>query len=681
MISGVSANPVIETYLLDIILIFGCAIVVLYFGHKLKIPGVVGFLITGMIIGPYGLGFIEDPEIVTILSQVGIIFLLFTIGMQFSFRTLYEMRKTVLVGGSIQVLLTIGVVYVLAFLAGVPAPTALFLGFLVCHSSTTVTLKVFQDRGEVETPQGRTTLGISLFQDLMSIPMIIALPLIAGQEADITESLLRLGLSLGVMVVLILLIAVYLLPRILDQVTSTRSPEIFLLSVILICFIITWITARIGLSLALGAFLAGLTLAESEYFHQAFASIIPLRDIFTSFFFISIGMLLNIGFLATTPALIFVLVGIVLFIKASIAGGAALALGQSIRTSTLSGLALCNIGEFAFILIVAGEQFSFMNPDGVQVFLAVAVITISLTPLAIAAGPRLAEQFCRIPFPDSLRRGCVPPSREMAPPLRDHVVIIGYGLNGRNLSRATKASGIPYMIIDLNPDTVARERGRGEPIFFGDATNASILMHARIAEARILVVAINDPISVRAITGLAREMNPGLFIITRTRFESEVEPLKKIGADEVVPEEFETSVEIFTRVLRKYLIPREQIEALVREVRSGTYQMFRNIAAEPPSLQDLARNIPDVEISTHLLSRGSRFAGSSLAGLNVRKNYGISVLAIQRDGEMIANPGGEMVLEPGDRVTIIGKAEEISRFSRFLAGEGGADMEERGERA
>jgi CPA2 family monovalent cation:H+ antiporter-2 len=380
-------------------------------------------------------------------------------------------------------------------------------------------------------------------------------------------------------------------------------------------------------------------------------------------------MLLNLGFLVTTSALIFLLVAIVLVLKAFIAGGAALAIGRSIRTSTQTGLALCNIGEFAFILLVAGEGLGFLSVSGTQVFLAVAVITISLTPFAIALGPSIVESFCRLPLPDSVKRGCVPPQQNTLPPLRDHVVIVGYGLNGRNLSRAARASKIPYVIIDLNPDTVTKERAHGEPIFFGDATNATILEHAHLLEARVMVVVINDPLSTRAITRIARQINPGLFIITRTRFTSELEPLRKLGADEVIPEEFETSVEIFTRVLRKYLIPREQIDALVREMRSGAYQMFRDLSVRSASLQDLNLNIPDAEISTHLLAPESPFTGNSLAALNVRKNYGVSVLAIQRGDEVISNPGGEMVLEPGDRLIIIGKADEISRISRLLSGD------------
>ena len=602
-------------------------------------------------------------------AEIGIIFLLFAIGMQFSFRSLYEMRKIVLVGGTLQVAGTIAATMAITAVFHVPANVGIFLGLLVCHSSTVIALKIYQDRVEIESPHARVTLGISIYQDIMTVPMLIALPLLAGQTSDITGSLLNLGLTLILLLVLVFALSVYVIPVLMARITGTRNPEIFLLSIILVCFVVTYITSSIGLSVALGAFLAGITLSESEYFHQAFASILPFRDIFTSFFFISIGMLIDVWFLFRDPVLIVILVLGVLLLKSVIAALSTLAIGHSLRTSILSGLALCNIGEFAFILSIPGTQYGLFTRGEEQVFLAVTVITMSLTPFLIAAGPRTADYLCGRPalarLDRAVKAGSETPPKE--PPLEDHLVIIGYGLNGRNLARAAKAGGIPYRIIDLNPDTVAKEKEKGEPIFFGDATNASILTHAGIEKARILVIVINDPPSIRVIMGLAREMNPRLYIIVRTRFTSEVPKLLALGANEVIPEEFETSVEIFTRVLKKYLVPMTTIDRFSREVRAGTYEMFRAPQEPGDRLSDLRLNLPNSEIANLAVAGGSEIAGKSLAGLEIRRDYSVSVLAVRRAGEVIENPSGDFTILAGDELILIGHPEKIAGFARILA--------------
>ncbi|MDO9324817.1 MAG: cation:proton antiporter [Methanoregula sp.] len=655
----------IATYILDIIIVLALAILVITIGTRLKIPGVVGFLLTGVVVGPYGLGLVRDAQMVEVLAEIGIIFLLFTIGMQFSFKTLFEMKKIVLVAGTVQVVLTILAVYAIMYFFGTPAGIALFFGFLICHSSTTITLKIFQERAEVNTPYARSTLGISLYQDIMTVPMLIALPILAGREADLTGAMLNLGVTIILLLVIVLALAVWVLPRIMTQIAVVRSSEIFLLSIILICFVITYISSSLGLSLALGAFLAGLTLSESEYFHQAFASIIPFRDIFTSFFFISVGMLLNLWFVLKNPVLIIALVIGVLFLKTVIAAGSTLLIGQSLRTSLLAGLALCNIGEFAFVLSVPGKEFGFFTETTDQFFLAVAVITMALTPFIINAGPQIADRICRLPLGNRIKTGCSPPDtgKDEKTPLSDHVIIVGYGLNGRHLAKVSGIGKIPYMIIDMNPDTVEQEQKKGEPIFFGDATNESILSHAGIEQARIMVIAINDPLSTRAITRIARSMNPNLHLIVRTQFLPEVKVLRGLGADEVIPEEFETSIEIFSRVLKKYLIPKGTIEHFIRDIRSDTYKVLRNPSEPSADLSNLRLNIPNVDITALKVFPESSIVGESLAAINVRKEFAVSILAIRRNGEVLVNPSGEMDLEPDDEVIVIGASDAIIRLS------------------
>jgi CPA2 family monovalent cation:H+ antiporter-2 len=340
-------------------------------------------------------------------------------------------------------------------------------------------------------------------------------------------------------------------------------------------------------------------------------------------------------------------------------------IGQSLRTSVLAGLALCNIGEFAFVLSVPGKEYGFFTGTSDQYFLAVAVITMALTPFIIAAGPQVADRVCRLPFRDRFKAGSIPrdAGENEKPPLMDHVIIIGYGLNGRHLAKVARIGEIPYTIIEMNPDTVDDEQKKGGPIFFGDATNESILSHANIEQARILVIAINDPFSTRAITRIARSINPNLYLIVRTQFLSEVKVLQELGADEVIPEEFKTSLEIFSRVLKKYLIPKGTIEQFINDIRADSYQVLRSPSEHTADLSDITLNIPNVDITALKVFSDSSIVGESLSRINVRKEYAVSILAIRRKREIPVNPSGDMTLEPDDEVIVIGAPAANTRLS------------------
>jgi len=660
----------VDAFLLDILIVIGLSILVIFLGQKFRIPGIVGFIITGMLAGPYGLGLVQDQEIIRFLSEIGVIFLLFSIGMQFSFRTLYHMKKIVLLGGALQVGITVFAAAVLACWIGFPLPAAVFLGFLICHTSTTITLRVFQDRSEIDSPHSRTTLGISLFQDLMSVPMILILPALSGEEIQPGKFAFSLEVALVAIFFLILVLLFYLLPRLMDTITRTRSQELFLLTILFVCLAITWITSSIGLSLALGAFLAGLLLAETPYFHQAFATILPFRDIFTSFFFISIGMLLNAHILLSHPLLVLALIAGAIILKSVIAGFSSLALGQSLRTSVISGLALANIGEFSFVLILAGIEYAFLSEFSTQVFLTVAVWTMAISPFLISAGPRISDRICGLPLPRALRAGSEPQLPGDQVSLKDHMIIVGFGPNGRNLARVAEMEGIPYVIIDMNPDTVADERGRGQPIFFGDAANPSILHHAGIEDARILVIVTNDPFSSRTITATARKMNHSIWIIIRTRFLRETEQLQMIGADEVIVDEFETSIEIISRVMRKYLAPRMAIDRVTSRIRADTYRLFR----QPPSvhgvLSEIALRLPGVEVQTFEVVVGSPVTGKNLRELEVRTRYGVSIIAVERGDDIIPNPDGAFRIGSGDHLVVIGKPGQLDTFGATVEADG-----------
>ena len=661
-----------ETKILqDIAVIFTLAIGVLYLLHRLRLPLVVGFLLTGIVAGPHGLGLIQAVDQVDSLAQVGVIILLFTIGIEFSLADLIRQKKAVFIGGSVQVLGTIALTFLLAWvgLGNTPAESV-FMGFLIAQSSTAIMMKYFQERAQADSPQAHTALAVSIFQDVGSVPLMLLTPFLAGVGGKATGmgvDLLLLLVKAAAMIVVVLVLTKYAVPRLLFHIARTRNREIFLLAILVICLGVVGLTNRMGLSIALGAFLAGLIISESEYSHQALGNILPLRDIFTSFFFVSIGMLLNIHWLFDNPLKVGGIVLLVLLLKIGVAGGAALLLGLPLRTCVLVGFALSNVGEFSFILSQVGRQYDILNNDIYQYFIAVSVLTMAATPVMLSLGPRIADWLMRLPLPARLKADG-PPRIPINPELRDHTIIIGYGLNGQNLARAARAARIPYYVIETNPDTVRKFQALGEPIYFGDAIHPSVLENARINSARILVVAVNDPVGVRRITESARRLNPGIYIIVRTRFLTEIGPLRQLGADEVVPEEFETSVEIFTRVLERYLVPHDEIERFTAGVRADTYQMLRSPGprGEHNRLADLPLNLPGLEIATFRLAEQAPLAGQSLAQIELRPKFGLSLLAIQRQAQTIINPTGETILEAGDLLIVLGPPEKMDAFNATI---------------
>ncbi|RJP72923.1 MAG: potassium transporter KefB [Candidatus Zixiibacteriota bacterium] len=645
-------------FLQEIVVIFALSILVIYVFHRLRMPELVGFLLTGVIAGPHGLGLIQDVGEVEVLAQIGIVLLLFTIGIEFSLQNFLTFRRAALLGGATQVFLTLLAGYAIARTFQRPIGEALFIGFLAVHSSTTITMRVFQSRGEVVSPHGGITVAVSVFQDLISVPQILVVPLLAGMAGNMIASLLSL-LGMGIALILFMVIAArWVVPFIMHQVARTRSRELFILSVLVICGGVAWLTSSMGLSLALGAFLAGLIVSESEYSHNAFGNILPFRDVFTSFFFVSIGMLMDVRFMLQHPGLIIILALAVLLIKSSIAGLAALVLGYPLRTVVMVGLALSQIGEFAFILSNFGLQYNLLDEAANQVFLSVTVVTMAMTPFLINTAPRLADRMALWPLPQRIKTGirALPPDEHQD--LRNHLVIVGFGLVGRNVARAARAAGISYAIVELNPVTVRAERARGEPIYYGDATQEAVLDLVDLRNALVVVAAIPDPVATERITELARRMNPEAYIIIRTRYLQEMQPLHQLGADEVIPEEFETSVEIFARVLAQYQVPRDEIDRLIAQVRADRYEMFRGL--DPEAAAPLNLDLPELEVGTLRVTEQSDLAGKSLADLELNRRFGLTVLVIQRGSNALTIPHGGTQLEDHDLLYVLGRPEDLA---------------------
>lgn len=649
----------------DILIILGLGIFVLFVFNKLKLPPIVGFLLTGILTGPYGFHLVSAVKEVEILAEIGVILLLFSIGLEFSLKRLREIQSIVLLGGSTQVILAILLTMGFTSLAGFSLTQSVFIGFLVALSSTAIVLKLLQESGQMDTPHGRISVGILIFQDIMIVPMMLVVPMLSGDFQFDTLSVTTFFIKIAILLIFLFLLNRWIVPHILYQVTRTRSRELFLMTVAFLAFATAWLTSLVGLSLALGAFLAGLIVSESEYSSEAFANILPLRDIFLSFFFVSIGMLLDIRVILNNPLLILVSFIAILFIKMITAGFASLILGYSIRKILIVMFTLAQIGEFSFILFKVGMKYQLMPDAAYQNFLAVSVLTMMFSPFIFALG-KYADQISRfIPFSGRLKLKEEKKYADLAgESVSDHLIIIGYGLNGQNLTRAAQALAIPYQVIDLNPDTVRREKKSGIKIFYGDATQKNVLKHANINTARVVVIAINDAAATRRITQLVREMNPAIYLITRTRYVQEVKALFNLGANEVIPEEYETSIEIFTRVLTKYLIPEQDINELVEKIRAEGYQALR--ISPPKGLAYLKTKIPQAEICTLEIPENSSIQGKTLGDIQIRKKYNVNLLAIQRQNKIIFQFTSEHQLEKQDQLIVLGTPKDISTFAREI---------------
>lgn len=647
-------------FLKDLMLVFGISTLVVYLFHRLRQPAIVGFLASGVLMGPHGLSLIADVHQVELLAEIGVVLLLFTIGLEFSISKLNQMRQLVLGGGSLQVLGTILLIGGGAWLLGLPPAQAVFFGFLLALSSTAIVLKILIDRAEIDSPQGRFAVGILIFQDLCVVPLMLLTPVLSGKEATSAVAILLVLGKVALTVTLIFSLSRLVVPRLLFEVVKMRSPEVFIISIILICLGTAWATSQIGLSLALGAFLAGMVIAESEYSHQVLANILPLRDGFISLFFISVGMLMDVRTLLNHPLEVAGTLSAILIVKTVVVVGSVLVLGYPLRVAVLVGCALAQVGEFSFVLSRVGWEWGLITPQLNQYFLSASVISLLLTPFAIHISPKLAGGIGRLRWVERWFPGRK--FEELKPEqvdIRDHVIIVGYGPGGRNLSRVLKAIEVPYCILELNGETVRRMRRNGEPIYYGDAASPEVLKHLVIHHARALVVAVSDPASIRRAVRVARDLNPRLYIIVRTRYMAEIDELYRLGADEVISEEFETSIELFARVLRRYHIPRTVIGEQIEKIRQERYEMLRQLEGPRLAQAELTRIFAQVEMETYLVGEGGSTTGKTIAELHVRRRTGASVVAVIQNGRITANPGPEHRIAAGQVLVLVGSRKQV----------------------
>jgi len=655
-------------FLNELVALFLVSVGIAYLCYRLNLVPIVGFLIAGVIIGPNALGLVPDQELVDILAEIGVILLLFTIGIEFSLEKLNRIRKAIVIGGGLQVTITTLVVVGLLSLFEVTLNTSIYTGFLVALSSTAIVLGLFSQRNETDTPTGQLSLAVLIFQDLAIVLMVLLVPLLAGQSESVFDIFWILGKA-ALLILVVLVLARRVVPWILEKVAKTRNRELFLLTVVAVCFGTVALSSMANVSLALGAFLAGLVVSESEFSEQALSEILPLRTIFNAVFFVSVGMLLDLSYVIQYPM---VLLGIalgIIVLKLVITSAGLLTLGYPVRIAAASGLALAQIGEFSFVLERAGRAAG-MTPAGMgelgsQIFIAVSVLLMIGTPFLLNAGPRLGELLTRTPL-KKLGEDTKGEQADYKRSLEDHVIIVGYGPAGRHLEQVLHETGIPYIIVEMNPDSVVEMLANDIPAIYGDAGRFHILEKAGINKAKMLVIATNDPSASPRIIRIARHCNPTLQIVVRTRYLSEVAQLEKLGADNVIPEEMETTVRIFSKVLGSYMVPQDEIEDHTQTLRAHDYEIMRGSVQEAHLM--VLQGLDDEGLHTRavVVREGAPVAGKTLQELQLRNKYNLTVLAIKRGDETIGNPAGDVELEPGDRLVMVGMADRFAESGELF---------------
>jgi CPA2 family monovalent cation:H+ antiporter-2 len=635
--------------LLELAVLFALCVGAGVLFQRFKMPPIVGFLAIGALVGPHAIGLVRQREMVDELAQVGVVVLLFALGMEVPLSQLARLRRQILLGGGLQIGATVLAVALACWLGGSTPGESVFLGFLLSLSSTAAVTKVLVDHGEFAAPHGRLAIAIAIAQDLAIVPMILVVPMLRGAGGGgpgIVQSFENLALLIAVLAAARLLV-----PRVLALVSRTRSRELFVLTLATICLLLAVCTDRLGLSMALGAFVAGVLIADTDFHGHAVAEVEPFRDALASLFFVSIGMLFDPLTLVDAPWLVLLALLAAVAGKAAIVAVAARTLGQPGWVRLRAGLLLAQVGEFSFVLAQLVRNTELLPARAERIFMTVAVLSIASTPLLHGVGRWLVMR-------SRQRDGAQ--VRGGDPGLSAHAIVVGFGPTGRGVLEALRALGLPAVAVESNAQTVRAERARGTPIEHGDATRTAVLKSLGIERARILVLAINDTAAAARIAKIARQLAPQVHVLARSVYNGEVGELRAAGAHEVVPQELEATVEILVRVLRRFLVPDDEIGRHVARARGAADGSDKAAAVGRLPPAQIGDYMPGLGVGVHRIADGSQAAGRTIAQLGLRKSTGCSLIAVRRGQANLTALELDTQLLVEDVVVVIGPTERLA---------------------
>jgi CPA2 family monovalent cation:H+ antiporter-2 len=648
-------------FILEVLLVISAAAIGAAVFERLRLPAVAGFLVMGAVVGPGGLGLVEDPDRVRVVAEFGVALLLFQIGLELPIDALRRVWRMSALSGALQVSLTVAGIAALALAFGARLETAIVMGMLVSLSSTALVMRVLAQRGEVDAPHGRLSVGILLFQDLCLVPFLLVVPILAGEVGSrpeqlalsIGKDLLALGVLFGV--------ARFLLPWLLARVAGLKSSDLFSLFAFLLAIGSALAAEKMGLTLAVGAFIAGLVVSASPYAHQLFAEVVPLRGVLLGIFFTAVGMLFDPGAAAEAWRGILLFVGGVVILKTGIIVFLlAVVLRQGLRIGILTGLGLAQTGEFSFVLAGVAAPAGLLDPTWQQIFVAGSVLTLIATPFLFDGAPRLA----RVLVGGIERMGLGTDEETEADELCNHAVIVGCGHAGQTLGRVLSASSIPSCSVDQNPRLVGEAQKRGEPALFGDATRAPILERLGVRRAKLVCIAINDPAATRRCISVVRSLAPDVMIVARAHYVQELDQLFAAGATEVVAEEFESTIDLFSTVLRVFGTPHEAIAHFADLMRMEGYEFTRAAEELPldPWLSEVLQEVSTEWIEVPETMRGEH----SILDLQIRFRTGVSILAVRRAGATTVNPPPEFAIRANDSLLVLASSTGLRQLRELL---------------
>ena len=649
-----------------VLILLGSAVIVVVLFRSLHLPPLLGYLLVGIVVGPYALAWIPDTEEGRHLGEFGVVFLMFSIGLEFSLAKLFQARRAVFGLGLAQVVLTFASVIAIAAMLGAPWQSALALGGAIAMSSTAIVMRVLAERMQLETPHGRDIVGVLLLQDLAVVPLLILIPAVAEGGGELAQRLaLALAKAAAVLVVL-LFVGQKLMRGWFHIVARRRSHELFILNVLLITLGLAWLTERAGLSLALGAFLAGMLIAETEYRHQVDEDIRPFREVLLGLFFVTIGMRLDLGTVGANLVLTLALTALLVTFKFALAATLARAFGSPPGTALRTGLALAQGGEFSLVLIVLAQSLALLDRDLSQLVVAAMLLSMLAAPFLIQASDRLVLRWSSAEW--MLRSLALHRIATQTLAAERHVVVCGYGRTGQRLAHLLEEEKIEVIALDTDPERVRGAAAAGERVVFGDASRHETLVAAGVTRASALVITFSDTQRALRILHHVRALNPALPVIVRTLDDADMDSLIAAGASEVVPETFESSLMLASHALVLLGVPLRRVVRRIRDVREGRYSLMRGFFHGGTDEAEDFDEAREPRLLSVTLAPGAVAAGRSLGDLALGE-IGVGVTALRRQDTRMIAPGPQTALREGDVIVLRGTPEQLAAAEmRLLQG-------------
>ncbi len=660
------------TLIVEMVTVLGVAVSGGYLVNRLHQPVLLGYLLGGMVVGPAGLKLVTLEGDIQVLSEVGVALLLFALGVEFSLKDLLRLRMIALGGGSLQILLTIllggGLAYFTGWVGTVPQ--AIFLGAVLSLSSTAVVLKSLIERNEVQTVHGQIMLAILIVQDLGLGLMLAVLPALTQPTGMIGIALFAALLKVALFLTGAILAGKWVIPFLIRLIAQTGSQELFLLGILVLCLGIAIFTYAIGLGIAMGAFVSGLMISNVEYADHALDRVLPMRDVFATLFFVSIGLLIDPAFLFANAGILIGLIAITMLGKAAIVALIIRGFGYSLKMALTVGIGINQIGEFSFVLAGVAQNEGLFSSRLYGLTVGTTATTLLLAPFMLKVTPYLLQWLERFPQINSLLQlNNSPRLVGLEEELVNHVLVVGYGRVGQTLVRMLYFQGHKILVIDNNEAALQTLRERKIPYLFGDASSSLVLEKANITQAKAMAIALPDPMATRLTLKRALSLAPDLDITVRAHVNDEIDSLYQLGAQEVVQPEFEASLEMGAHMLLKLGDSTYAVQQVVNRYRRGRYRDILPERSQYWGAADLEVAIEGLQHHWYVLHSDSPFVGLSLAQTNARRLTGATIMAIERNKQLYRYPTGEFTLESGDRLLVVANPEEHIAFTKLLTGD------------